>query len=583
MQRSKDSTPKGFTPRNQVPTGTQRRNQKNNAEEEGPGTSPPKEFTASNTETPLLEIGSNEDEVSSVNIVAGVEAESDGIGLEVASTSQLLFDDKVSPFEENEGIPQVDKHIVESEDAEGIPQSEVSNNAGRLSYVDMLLKNNEHRWNKNIKLDDLQEKAIVSGDPDAYGRVIKGKEIYTRSIEDKLWQNIEKEEFVEDMGIFEARKNVSSETHSRIYGIGTNSKTAEQVGSFKTVDDFYKRPSVKPEVVNDGYNSIREDKQNVDDFLKLKLESEEILRKEAIVKIASDNFRKGNKLFYYPEVVKPDQDIEIFFNRSFSTLKNEPNVIVMGAFNDWKWKSFTIRLSKSNLNGDWWSCQVHVPKEAYKIDFVFYNGEDVYDNNDEQDFCITVEGGIDVFDFENFLLEDKRKEQEEVARQKAERERQAEEQRRIEAEIVASEADRAQAKDEVAKRRKMLQELMKDVVTSVVNVWYIEPSGFGANDMVRLYYNKSSGPLSHANDIWIHGGHNSWEDGLSIVSKLIKSEKKGADWWYADGEYVYELSLIFSTRQCLQFVLISDLRKYVDVCKIWCTFRMLLRNQVHKN
>jgi len=31
----------------------------------------------------------------------------------------------------------------------------------------------------------------------------------------------------------------------------------------------------------------------------------------------------------------------------------------------------TLRSEMTHLNGDWWSCQVHVPKEAYKIDFVF--------------------------------------------------------------------------------------------------------------------------------------------------------------------------------------------------------------------
>ncbi|KAL9146664.1 hypothetical protein ABFS82_13G124900 [Erythranthe guttata] len=505
--RSNDSTPRGFTPRTQVPTTSiQRRGQKNNEKKKGTGPSPAPEFTipGSNTETPQLKTGSDEEEVSGVNlVVAKAEAESDGIGLGVASTSESLFDeDKISQFEETVRMPEVDERIiVESKDAKGITESE--------------------------------EKALVSGDIDVsvYGRVIEEKQIYTKSSEDGGGENIEKEESVEEIDISKVGNNASRETDSRNETI---SKTVDKVESINSVDDFHKRPSVKPEGVDEGYNSISEDKKKADNFLKLKLESEEILRKEALDRLASDNFRKGHKLFYYPEIVEPDQDIEIFFNRSFSTLKFEPDVIIMGAFNDWKWKSFAINLSKTQLNGDWWSCKVYVPREAYKIDFVFYNGNDVYENNDEQDFCITVEGGMDGFDFENFLLEEKRKEQEEVMRRKAERERQVEEQRRIEAEIVESEADRAQAKEEVAKRRGMLQELLKDAVTSFVNVWYIEPSEFGANDRVRLYYNRSSGPLSHAKDIWIHGGHNHWKDGLSIVSKLIKSESKDGDWCCAD-------------------------------------------------
>ncbi|KAK6149752.1 hypothetical protein DH2020_017277 [Rehmannia glutinosa] len=503
--RSKDSTPRGFMPRTQVPTSTQRRDQKNE-EKEGPGTSPPDEFEGSNIETSELNIEYDKEEVSDINLVAVEEErdnESNGIDLEVASISKSLFDNKISQFDDNGRIPEVDEHTMESKDAERFTKS---------------------------------EDKVTTGDVDVsiYGRGIEEKQIHTKSGEDQWREKIEKEELVEEMVIFKAGKDASDESDSRIDETETISKTVEQVESTKNVVDSYKHLAVKPEAVDTGYNSISEDTKKEDNFLKLKLESEEILRKEAVDRLAEDNFKKGNKLFYYPELVKPDQDIEIYFNRSFSTLKNEPDVMIMGAYNGWKWKSFTLKLSKSHLNGDWWSCQVHVPKEAYKIDFVFYNGKDVYENNDKQDFCITVEGGMDVFDFENFLLEEKRREQEEFARQKAERERQAEEQRRIEAEIAANEADRVQAREEAAKRRKIVQEIMKKAVSSVDNVWYIEPTAFEGNDMVRLYYNRSSGPLSHANDIWIHGGHNGWSDGLSIVSKLIKSEEKYGDWWYAD-------------------------------------------------
>ncbi|KAM1139224.1 hypothetical protein FF1_037003 [Malus domestica] len=72
-----------------------------------------------------------------------------------------------------------------------------------------------------------------------------------------------------------------------------------------------------------------------------------------------------------------------------------------------------------------------------------------------RDFCITVEGGMDLFAFEDFLLVQKRKEQETLVKEQAEREGQAEEQRRIEAEKAASEADRAHAEADILKRRQM--------------------------------------------------------------------------------------------------------------------------------
>ncbi|XP_059438596.1 starch synthase 3, chloroplastic/amyloplastic [Corylus avellana] len=268
--------------------------------------------------------------------------------------------------------------------------------------------------------------------------------------------------------------------------------------------------------------------------LKLQLEMEANLRKEKIEMLAEENLSRGNKMFVFPQLVKPDQDIEVFLNRSLSTLNNEPDVLIMGAFNDWRWKSFTMRLKKTHLKGDWWSCQVHVPKEAYKMDFVFFNGQNVYDNNDTKDFCVTVEGGMDVFNFEDFLLEVKHKELEKLAKEQAERERQIEEQRQIEAERAAHEADRAQAREETEKRREVLKKFMKMAARSVDNVWYIEPSEFKGEDLVRLYYNKISGPLAHSMELWIHGGHNGWKDGLSIVERLVSFEEKNGDWWYAD-------------------------------------------------
>ncbi|XP_021766873.1 starch synthase 3, chloroplastic/amyloplastic-like [Chenopodium quinoa] len=281
--------------------------------------------------------------------------------------------------------------------------------------------------------------------------------------------------------------------------------------------------------------AITTDEKKLEEALrKLQLEMEALERQKVLEEMAEHNFSKGTKVFIYPETAKPDQDIELFLNRSLSPLKDEPNVMVMGAFNDWRWKSFTTKLQKSHLRGDWWSCQIHVPKEAYKMEFIFFNGQDVYDNNDKKDFHIIVEGGMDLDTFEDFLLEEKRREQENLAKVEAERKRQAEEQRQREEERAASEADRAQAKAEVEKRKEKLRELVKKAVSSMNNVWFFEPLEFKDGDLVRLYYNKSSGPLVHANDVWIHGGHDNWSFGLSVVARLVKSEEKEGDWWYAE-------------------------------------------------
>ncbi|KAK2974832.1 hypothetical protein RJ640_005616, partial [Escallonia rubra] len=324
----------------------------------------------------------------------------------------------------------------------------------------------------------------------------------------------------------------SAETDEKIYNdLFAKQESNKEAGSSGIQEKHEEDSSLKLKLEIEASQKL---KLEIEASQKLKLEMEAMLRKQMVERLAEENFLRGNKLFTYPEVIRPGQDIELFLNRSLSTLANEPDVLVMGAFNDWRWNSFTIKLNKTILNGDWWSCQIQVPKEAYKMDFVFFNGKDVYDNNTTKDFCVIVEGGIDVLEFEDFLLEEKRRELEKLAREQAEKEKREEEQRRIEAEKAASEADRAQAREEAQRRRGMLEELMKKAKRSVDNVWQIEPRDFKGEDMVKLYYNRSSGPLANAKDVWIHGGHNNWKDGLSIVSRLASSDRKDGDWWYAD-------------------------------------------------
>ncbi|XP_027368661.1 starch synthase 3, chloroplastic/amyloplastic-like [Abrus precatorius] len=267
---------------------------------------------------------------------------------------------------------------------------------------------------------------------------------------------------------------------------------------------------------------------------RLKLELEANLRRQQIGRFAEKNFSLRNKLFVYPPVVKPDQDIELFFNRSLSTLNNQPDILIKGAFNDWRWKSFTIRLHKTRLNDDWWSCRIYVPKEAYKVDFVFSNGHNIYDNNDKKDFSIPVNSGLDASTFEVFMLKEKHTELEKLAKEQAENEKREEEKRQMEADKAAKDEDRSLASVKMEGRREALKQLIKKAVKSLHNIWYIEPREFKGKDLVRLYYNKSSGPLTHAKEVWIHGGHNNWKDGLSISERLVKSGSKDGDWWHAD-------------------------------------------------
>lgn len=280
----------------------------------------------------------------------------------------------------------------------------------------------------------------------------------------------------------------------------------------------------------------------------LKKEKAEARRRD-LENLAKENFSLHNKVFFYPIVANAGQEIEIFLNRSITTLAIEPTVLIMGAFNDWKWNSFIMELQKSELNGDWWTCKLFIPKQTYKIDFVFFNGGKVYENNDRKDFSIAVEGGMNKQSFEDFLLEEKRRELEKLGAEQAEREREAAERCRVEEENAAKEADRAEAKKQVAERREQTRQIMQMAVKSVDGLWCFEPVDFKGGDRVKLYYNRSSRPLAFSSEVWIHGGYNNWVDALTIVQKLSYDSAENGDWWTVDvvvPEQAFVLDWVFA-------------------------------------
>lgn len=82
---------------------------------------------------------------------------------------------------------------------------------------------------------------------------------------------------------------------------------------------------------------------------------------------------------------------------------------------------------------------VSVPREAYKLDFVFHSGE-VYENNAGQDFFVAVEGGLDAASFTAWVAQQKREEQRRRLKEKEAAE-QAEMERRRAEEALAQEAE----------------------------------------------------------------------------------------------------------------------------------------------
>uniref|UniRef100_A0A7N0SWD3 starch synthase n=1 Tax=Kalanchoe fedtschenkoi TaxID=63787 RepID=A0A7N0SWD3_KALFE len=248
---------------------------------------------------------------------------------------------------------------------------------------------------------------------------------------------------------------------------------------------------------------------------------------------ADENFSQNKNLFVNPPVAKPNQEIELFLNRSLTALNNEPDVVIKGAFNDWQWQPFTTSLSKSTLIGDWWCCKIFIPKEAYKMNFVFCNGSDLYENNDGNDFCIHVQNEVDEYSFADFLVEEEHREMLRIAEEEAELERRVEAQVKLDRAKSEREIDKARARAEVERKRKILQQVMEKAALSA-DKCYMEADGFSEGCRVRIFYNKSSGPLRDAPDIWIHDGYDNWQNQVSSFQRLVKNAEKGGDWWSAE-------------------------------------------------
>ncbi|KAK3143671.1 hypothetical protein QOZ80_4AG0303410 [Eleusine coracana subsp. coracana] len=321
--------------------------------------------------------------------------------------------------------------------------------------------------------------------------------------------------FLEAIGGYAAKKSVKVSGQNKV-GI---SKDAEE-----------KFPLAENEL------RITRDQEQYEQDIQAPLEDDvdpEVLMRR-LEELADENYSFGNKIFVFPELVKADSTIDLYFNRSTSALASEPDILIKGAFNGWKWKSFTEKLHRSELMGDWWCCKLYVPKQAYRLDFVFFNGYDLYENNDHNDFFLEIESDMDEHSFEDFLAEEKRMELERLAAEEAERKRQEEEERRKEEERAAMEADRAQAKSEVEMKKNRVHQTLSLASRYADNLWYIEPNSYKGGDRIRLYYNRSSRPLMHNIEIWMHGGYNNWIDGLSIAERLVKSHEKDGDWWYAN-------------------------------------------------
>ncbi|MCO5594992.1 hypothetical protein L7F22_049029 [Adiantum nelumboides] len=275
------------------------------------------------------------------------------------------------------------------------------------------------------------------------------------------------------------------------------------------------------------------DKETITQTFK-KAQLEDKSRISVVTALSEKTALDGRKFFFYPEILKAGDEIELFFNRSASALSQEANLKVRGAYNDWKWRSFEVDLSLATIPGDWWACKLQVPKEAYRIDFVFHSGGSLYENNGNKDFSVPVENAMQKDDFEVFLIDEERKEFERIVAEKALEDKRIAEERRLAEKDAAEKADRLEALKHVNELREKTSRVLQRAVKHVEGLWYFEPFEFQGGDTVKLFYNRSNRNLASCTELWMHGGYNNWQDMVSVVGKLTFHSAEGGDWWTID-------------------------------------------------
>ncbi|KAJ1267643.1 hypothetical protein BS78_07G073100 [Paspalum vaginatum] len=380
---------------------------------------------------------------------------------------------------------------------------------------------------------------------DVNSMVHKYKEDFTKEVEDTATnKNIDEEH----LAIIEELESITMEEEQQTVTVEGISVAETEIGMDEA--EFL-------HLISDVEMGITEDEEQqyeVDETsISAEQDIQDVMDPQALQKklqeLAEKTYSLGIMLFVFPEVLKADSTIDLYFNRDLSALANEPDVLIKGAFNGWKWKSFTERLQKSQLSGDWWRCKLYIPKQAYRLDFVFSNGRTVYENNGNNDFSIQIESTMDEQLFEDFLVEEKQRELERLATEETQRRKQTHEQQQSEEERAANEADRAQAKAEVQQKKNKFHNVLGLSQGFVDNLWYVEPVTTTQVATIRLYYNRESRPLVHSAEIWMHGGYNNWIDGLSIAERLVHHDGKDGDWWYIDvvlPERTYMLDWVFA-------------------------------------
>jgi starch synthase len=250
-----------------------------------------------------------------------------------------------------------------------------------------------------------------------------------------------------------------------------------------------------------------------------------------------------------------------YYNKAQSeVLRQSPRIQLQARFNNWELEPAGDAPDRLDMipaaegaprgNGsDFYSVSFTVPTEAYEFNFIFSDGEGVYDNNNTQNYTLPVEGPVTKESWIDTAPERAeaaylaRKEAERVAAEKAAAER--------ETAALAADAQRAEnAISELKSSFTNLREGALDLKSDQHKVRISSPAtGIAtAGSKITLMYNRTapggalSGiPIPADQSLTLKIGHNGWKSPQDIEmqrapasSASTKSTSDGtAEWWHA--------------------------------------------------
>ena len=224
----------------------------------------------------------------------------------------------------------------------------------------------------------------------------------------------------------------------------------------------------------------------------------------------------------------------LYFNRSQSeALRDRPRLQVQARFNNWELEPAGDAPDRLEMIAcgvsDFWRVLFTVPVEAYEFNFIFSDGEGLYDNNATQNYCMPVEGAMT----KALWIDTAPERAETVFLARKEAEQVAAAQAAAEMETAALAADKQRAQEMVGEIKACYEEWSKaDDALLPPTVWRTTAN---TATSVTLMYNAAASSSSLAGVTVGEGevltlkmGHNGWKGACDVAMK-----KKDGSWWEA--------------------------------------------------